>query len=227
MLNVITRNAALVLAICFTFTAVSAVAESDVETTSKKTADKSLASNSGAHQAIAEVSERLLVVVDKHRATLAEKPEPYYAEVQDVLEPVVAFSYIARSVMGDYRNQASDDQQVKFAEIFKRSLVSTYAKGMTGYTKDSMTLLPPQGDVSDQRRVMVKQEVKDSNGVNSLVYSMAKNRQGEWKLINVILNGINLGETFKNQFETAMQKNNNDVGAVISGWDSDNVKTKS
>jgi phospholipid transport system substrate-binding protein len=46
---------------------------------------------------------------------------------------------------------------------------------------------------------------------------MGKNREGEWKLINVVLNGINLGKTFRSQFMQAMKKQG-DLNQVIAEW---------
>ncbi len=41
---------------------------------------------------------------------------------------------------------------------------------------------------------------------------------GQWKVVNVIVNGINLGLTFRNQFDQAMRDHNRDYDAVINGW---------
>jgi phospholipid transport system substrate-binding protein len=46
---------------------------------------------------------------------------------------------------------------------------------------------------------------------------MAK-ENGSWKLVNVMLNGINLRITFKNQFADMMQRLQYDVGQVVNSW---------
>ena len=47
---------------------------------------------------------------------------------------------------------------------------------------------------------------------------MAKNKSGEWKLINVVLNGVNLGKSFRDQFAQAMKQNDNNIDKVIATW---------
>ena len=48
---------------------------------------------------------------------------------------------------------------------------------------------------------------------------MARSKtSGDWKLINVVMDGINLGKTFRSQFEQAVQKNNGDIDMVIEKW---------
>ena len=40
-------------------------------------------------------------------------------------------------------------------------------------------------------------------------------------IINIIVNGVNLGLTFKNQFQALALKNNDDIEETLDGWVSD------
>ncbi|MDO3388345.1 ABC transporter substrate-binding protein [Gilvimarinus sp. SDUM040013] len=146
----------------------------------------------------------------------------YDAKVLKALEPVVAFDYIARVVMGDYYDAASAEQQVEFAEKFKAGLVASYAKGIANYADSDIQVLTGE-PVGDKRRITVDQEVKHQGSVHKLSYTMGKNKQGEWKLINVVLNGANLGTSFVSQFEQLAQKYGGDVAKVIANWDASDV----
>ena len=42
--------------------------------------------------------------------------------------------------------------------------------------------------------------------------------QGEWKVRNVIVNGINIGKLFRDQFADSMQRNGNDLEKTIASW---------
>ncbi|MFT5117797.1 MAG: phospholipid transport system substrate-binding protein, partial [Kiritimatiellia bacterium] len=66
----------------------------------------------------------------------------------------------------------------------------------------------------------VVQEVRSASGVTKVSYSMAKNRQDQWKVINLVLNGINFGQTFRGQFAAAVEKNNGDLDKTIHQWES-------
>ena len=43
---------------------------------------------------------------------------------------------------------------------------------------------------------------------------------GSWRMYNIIINGINIGLTYRNQFASAMKapENNGSLDAVINGW---------
>jgi len=47
---------------------------------------------------------------------------------------------------------------------------------------------------------------------------MYLDNNNEWKIINIVVNGINLGLTFRSQFYSLMEKNNNHISTVIDKW---------
>jgi phospholipid transport system substrate-binding protein len=59
--------------------------------------------------------------------------------------------------------------------------------------------------------------------VYPLEYSMARKKTGQWMVVNVVINGINLGKTFRNQFVQSAQRAGGDVDQVINGWSSESL----
>lgn len=171
-----------------------------------------------AHALVDQVTQQVLAVVAKNKDSINQHPEKYYAEVGEVLEPVVAFDYIAKVVMAQYYKSATDTQRDAFIDTFKKSMVETFAKGMANYSDFDISVKPPEGDISDQRKVEVLQEVKTNDGKHIVSYTMAQARTGEWKLINVVLNGINLGKSFRDQFTQAATQQSGDISKVIATW---------
>ena len=45
-----------------------------------------------------------------------------------------------------------------------------------------------------------------------------KNAIGEYRIINIIIDGINLGLTFRNQFQDTYLENNSDLDIAIESW---------
>ena len=64
----------------------------------------------------------------------------------------------------------------------------------------------------------VRMEVAGKDGmVHPVSYTMVKIGD-RWLLRNVIIEGINLGKLFRDQFGEAMQRNRNNLDAVIDNW---------
>jgi len=174
----------------------------------------------GPHAVVAGVTERVLVVVRENSSLLESDPDAYFAAVGEVLGPIVAFDYIAKGVMGRFAKQATPGQRERFSAVFQGDLISTYAKGLAAYADQEIRVVEPDGDISTLSMVSVRQVVATDEGEHLLVYKMGKKKAtGEWKLLNVTLDGINLGSTFRSQFAQAMKKAG-DVEAVIVNWSS-------
>lgn len=171
-----------------------------------------------AHQVVNQVTGQIIDVINGNKQLLADKPDDYFSKVGEVLDPVVAFSYIAKVVMSKHYKAASAEQRSDFAEAFRDSMVETFAKGMANYSDFEITVREPESDISGKRKVEVLQDVKGGDGNHLLSYTMAKTKDGEWKLINVVLNGVNLGKSFRDQFIQAMRQNKNDYDKVTATW---------
>lgn len=169
------------------------------------------------HAIIQETTIKVLAALE-NGPNPEKEPEKFVAELSVILDPVVAFNYIAKGVMGNYAKQVSKQQVEQFSQSFRLGLVNTYGKGMSGFGDYEVAIFPPEKPLGDQRRIAVVQEIRGES-VNQVSYSMAKNKQGQWKMINVVLNGVNLGQTFRGQFAAAVEKNNGDVNKTINEWD--------
>ena len=56
------------------------------------------------------------------------------------------------------------------------------------------------------KKIGVRQEVHAEEGILPISYTMMRNRSGEWKVLNIILNGVNLGQIFRSQFFSGLEK---------------------
>lgn len=169
------------------------------------------------HQLVEEVTREMFTIVEEYKGG-KENSEQYHKEITQLLEPVVDFDFIARAVMGSHRKDASDEQARRFAEIFKKGLVETYAKGIAGYVDSEVKVLPPSDKDTSKRRVSVHQEVRHEGSKHQLSYTMVQNRADEWKLINLVLDGVNLGKSFRSQFQQAAKQQDGDLDKVIESW---------
>ncbi|MCL5426993.1 MAG: ABC transporter substrate-binding protein [Gammaproteobacteria bacterium] len=152
--------------------------------------------------------------------------EDYYANnlselealVDSNLDQVADFRYIGASVMGSYFRNATPEQRSRFADVFRQTLIDTYTRGLVTFDYDELRVLDAQQAQRHDDQASVAMEVVANNGqVYPVSYSLRLS-DGEWRVVNVIVNGINLGLTFRNQFDQAMRDNNRDYDAVINGW---------
>ncbi|MGH8354658.1 MAG: MlaC/ttg2D family ABC transporter substrate-binding protein [Pseudomonas sp.] len=171
-----------------------------------------------AQQVVQRTTDSLLADLKANKAKYKTDPGAFYSALNDILGPAVDSEGIARGVMTvKYSRKASPEQIKRFEEEFKRSLIQFYGNALLEYDNQDIRVLPVPGK-QDPERTSVNMEIKDSKGaVYPVTYTMVK--QGDaWKLRNVIINGINIGKLFRDQFAQSMQDNGNDLEKTIAGW---------
>jgi phospholipid transport system substrate-binding protein len=171
-------------------------------------------------QVVEETSQRVMEVLDANRDTYRQDTEAFLQGLNEVLDPVVDFEGIARSVMTvRYSRSASPEQMQRFIETFKRSMVQFYGNALLEFDSGNIRVLPPSGrGEQSPDRASVNMEIRANNGnVYPVTYTMV-NLDGQWKVRNVIVEGINIGLLFRDQFAQAMQANRNNLDRVIDNW---------
>lgn len=157
----------------------------------------------------------------KEKANLKNNNKLLYSIVEENITPYVDVNGIARGVMGQYYRQANDQQRAQFAKVFKDSLVRTYANGLASYNNQKITFKPFKAG-TDPKKAQVDLEVTGSSGtIYPVTFQMAQDGSGQWKARNLILNGINLGLTFRNQFASAVESNKGSLDQAIANWTPD------
>ncbi|AGZ36844.1 toluene tolerance protein [Pseudomonas sp. SWI6] len=152
-------------------------------------------------------------------------PNAFYDALNRILGPVVDADGISKSIMTvKYSRKATPEQMQRFQENFKRSLMQFYGNALLEYNNQGITVDPAKPD--DGKRASVGMKVTGNNGAVYPVQYTLENLGGEWKVRNVIVNGINIGKLFRDQFADAMQRNGNDLDKTINGWAGEVAKAK-
>ncbi len=170
------------------------------------------------HEYVDRIHGNVIQVIKEKRTIFGTNPKEFIQSVEDTLEPLVDYKRISRGVMGKHYKTASLAQRERFTEVFKSTLLNTYSKVLAEFQNEEIRVLPKVKKSSKPNREKVYIEIITNTKVYPAVYDMHLNKKGEWKIINIILNGVNLGLTFRNQFYSLMKIQENDVDRVINNW---------
>jgi phospholipid transport system substrate-binding protein len=185
------------------------------------------------YKVVQHTTEQVLVIIKEAKGYSAKDPKRFNTEVMSVMEKVIDFDDFARGVMGTYASGqrynalASEEEKAAFRErvqrfssTFKQGLIDTYASSLLNFDSEKVETLPPKkGDDLSTGSATVMQNIFNGSGKSYVVqYSMRRNKAGEWKLHNLIIEGINLGLTYRSQFSTSAEKYHGDIDKVIANW---------
>ncbi|AMT87318.1 MULTISPECIES: MlaC/ttg2D family ABC transporter substrate-binding protein [Pseudomonas] len=178
-----------------------------------------------AHDLIQDTTNRMLADLQANKEKYKQDPQDFYAALNNIVGPVVDAEGISKSIMTvKYSRKATPEQMQRFQENFKRGLFQFYGNALLEYNNQGITVDPAKDESGD--RTSVNMTVKGSNGAIYPVQYTLEKISGEWKLRNVIINGINIGKLFRDQFADAMQRNGNNLDKTIDGWAGEVAKAK-
>ncbi|MGQ7246932.1 MlaC/ttg2D family ABC transporter substrate-binding protein [Halomonas sp. V046] len=169
-------------------------------------------------QLIRSSIDDLMGMIDGRESYFMSHPDELKQMVDESLRGVADFRYIGASVMGRYFNNATPAQRSRFVDVFKQTLLDTYAKGLITFEYSEIRVLDQQSAARYEDQDSVDMEIVGTDGAVYPVSYTLRQSNGQWKVVNVIVNGINLGLTFRNQFDQAMRQYNRDYDAVINSW---------
>ena len=168
---------------------------------------------------IEAMTGRLLIIIDEHKDGYPANEDAYFEALNTLMTGFVDFDFVAKKVMGRYAKSSSKEQRVRFETAFRQGLVETYGRGLMSYGNEKIVLINKQALAEKQRRVIAKQEIRSEAAVYPLQYLMYKKKAtGEWNVVNVTLNGIDLSKTFASQFLNASRKSSGNIDQVIENW---------
>ena len=184
-----------------------------------------------AHGVVSATTRDVMNVVQAAPAYVDQDPDRYYQAIQDILDPVIDFRGFARGVMGAYassdryRSLDADgrarlkDQLDRFTQVMRVGLVRTYSKGLLAFGGSRIEVSKPDADAEKTSKASVRQLIySDSSEPYVVLYQMGRDRSGDWKLRNMIIENVNLGEIYRGQFEAAARKHGGDLDQVIENW---------
>ena len=171
-----------------------------------------------AHEHAERTHNNIIQILQTNNSLYEKDSDLFIQAISDAFSPIVDFRRIARNVMGKHYKASTDSQRERFSEAFRKSLLTTYSKTLIEFKDEKIIVLPPKNQPKSKNKVKVYIEIKTSSKSYPGVYSMYLDKNNQWKIINIVVNGINLGLTFRSQFYSLMEKNNNNISTVIDKW---------
>ncbi len=167
-------------------------------------------------------AQKMVIILTSESYLFETDRYHYEQKIKEIFEPMIDFRRVAASVMGKkYYLLATKEQRLEFVNIFKDSLLNTYAETLAQWGDSTITTeFPEKGNNIYENNVEVKQILDTGNNKYPISYKLRKT-DNDWKIINIIINGVNLGLTFRNQFQALAISHNEDIEATLTNWVSD------
>ena len=170
-------------------------------------------------------AQKMVIVLKENKSLFLEDRQLYEQKIKEIFEPMIDFRRVAATVMGKkYYLASSKEQRAEFVVIFKDSLLETYAETLAQWENQTITTIFPKNmeiQTNNLKSIEVQQTLNTGSSKYPISYKLRKNKDNSWSIVNIIVNGVNLGLTFRNQFQALAIKNNGNIESTLNGWVSD------
>ena len=170
---------------------------------------------------IDENAQKMVRVLTEDSSLFETDRVLYENKIKEIFEPMIDFRRVAASVMGKkYYLLATKEERAEFVLIFRDSLLDTYAETLAQWGDSTITTEFPKNKEEFSKNVEVKQTLDTGTSKYPISYKLRKSKDG-WKIVNIIINGVNLGLTFRNQFQALAVSHNENISDTLRNWVSD------
>ena len=132
-----------------------------------------------------------------------------------IIDRNFAIPTIGRWVLGKYWRAASEDERREFLELFERLMISTYVDRFANYSGEKLSVIrAAQIDESD---ILVSSQIVGPGGGEPLsVDWRVRKRDNAFKIVDVIVAGVSMGQTQRSEFGSVIRSNGGNVSVLLS-----------
>ena len=173
--------------------------------------------NENAFNFINENAVYFLTIIKTEGSKYDEKPDEFKEKLKNIWEPMVDVGLVSRLILSKAYRTATEEQILLFQTRTKKLLLDTYIAALLEFEDYE---LETSRKIKENKNKTLEVEINFFSASDSFKakFTLYKNKQGELKIINIIIDGINLGLTFRNQFQDNLKNENYDLDKAIETW---------
>jgi len=162
------------------------------------------------NEVVKETAEGVISHIESNRSLLETNPEKIYDMVNELVIPRFDFISMSKWVLGKHWKTASETQRSKFITQFKALLVRTYARALLEYSGQNIKYYPVEQNPQSNLAVVRTELTSSSSAQLPILYRMHQKNE-EWKVVDVAVDGVSLVTTYRGSFATQIKKNGFDA----------------
>lgn len=130
--------------------------------------------------------------------------EGRWNKLAPVLSEVYDLNYVSRIVLGKGWKSLEQAQRDEMVDTFRNLIIATYAARFKGYSGQIFSIA---SDAELKRgRMLVRTELTDPEEVVRLDYILHKDDTGQWRVINVVANGVSDLSVKRAEYSSLLQR---------------------
>jgi len=153
------------------------------------------AADDAAAAVVEQTTSSVIAVLVNQKLSTEEKRK----QVEDVALQRIDFETLSKLVLARNWTKFSDPQRDEFMTLFKNHLSMTYGRNVESYKNEKVQITGSRPENGGD--TTVKTKIVRGGGDDILVDYRLRQRDGTWKIIDVVIEGVSLVSNFRSQFQ--------------------------
>lgn len=162
------------------------------------------------NQVIHSVSTQTLDRIRIEKSRLEKEPLFIQQIMEEELLPYFDYKYAAFKVMGVHLKKTTKEQRNNFVAAFKNYLINTYGHILLNYNQHKFEIVD-NPNFKDKKIIAINTRVSslvEPDKITKLAFTLRKNKKtGEWKVYDVLAEGISMLNTKQSELGELIRKN--------------------
>jgi phospholipid transport system substrate-binding protein len=169
------------------------------------------------HKFIDSNGQYFLTIIKEDGSKYEEDPETFKDRLKAIWEPMVDVKVVSRLILSSkIYASASEEQKKLFEKRTKKLLLDTYVTTLLEF--DNYQIETDEEIKVNKKTFEVSMNFYSDSSSFVTKFTVYKNDVGDYRIVNIIIDGINLGLTFRNQFQDTYIENNSNLDDAIESW---------
>jgi phospholipid transport system substrate-binding protein len=164
------------------------------------------AAHGSASKLVLDNSTRILTTLEQRRAEFRADRGALKQFIEGEFNRVFDQNYAARLVLGVHGRGASDADVQLFADALADNLTARYGNSLLDFNSRLRVRVKSESPLPGNRGVRVSSELLREGGEPVPVDYLLRDVGGQWKVFDVMVEGISYVQTFKNQFDAPLRQ---------------------
>jgi len=150
-------------------------------------------------QVVRKLSDAVVVVLQDKGLSADQKR----TRIRDIVKDYADYETMSRLVLARNWRTLTDEQKKEFVAEFRQHLAVTYGKNVESYHDEKVQIVGQRDEGRGDWTVQTK-VIRPSGGADILVDYRLRQQEGEWRVIDLVIEHVSLVANFRSQFQDIM-----------------------
>lgn len=120
---------------------------------------------------------------------------------------------ISRYTLGRYWHKANEQERADYRAVFEDFIVATYARRLEGY--GALVIRVGETNALGKQGVTVDSQIVQPEGEPLPVVWRLQRRDGEWRIIDLVIEGVSLALTQRSEFTAVIKNSGGEIDMLL------------